>query len=160
MTTRTLAWDLHIDATTVLWRGRRLRVDITLVNRGAVAAIPDPRRLRPTLRDIQNQGLAVADITRLSGGALSVFRPVVPPGGSVKACLQFERLPPDRPPVSITIGEPDLWTLAVLLADPAEEHSGASLELSTDDPVARASSPVEVTFAPSASPDTSCLDMD
>lgn len=129
MMTETPPWTIRIDVTTALWRGRRLRVHVTLSNVGAAAAIPEPRRLRPTLRDVQGHALATAELMRLDGQALTIFRPVVPPGSSVQVCLQFERLPPDRAPFSITFGEPDTWLLSVpLVAPPTASPSTAHLE--------------------------------
>lgn len=132
MTTQTRPWTIRIDAATVLWRGRRLRVHVTLSNIGAAAAIPEPRRLRPTLRDVHGHALATAEVMRLEGQALTIFRPVVPPGSSVQVCLQFERLPPDRTPFSITFGELDTWLLSVpLVAPPAASPITAHFERET-----------------------------
>lgn len=81
---------------------------VALANRSSVASIPDARRLRPTLRDVHGHALAVSEIFRPDEGALTVFRPVVQPDGVVRICLQFERLPDDRAPASLTLGEETL----------------------------------------------------
>lgn len=98
-------WAIEIGTCTWLWSGRRLRMFATLINRTTVACIPEPRRLRPVVRDLHNNALASSDIYRPEAGRLIVFRPVVQPGEGVHVRFQFERLPNDRLPVSLTLGD-------------------------------------------------------
>lgn len=118
-------WRFRIDEAVEIWGGRRLRLQVTLFNLSPASSIPEPRRLKPTLRDVHNHALATSDVYRPDLAGLTVFRPVVPPGGSVEVCLQFERLPPDRVPDFLTFGEPDLWSVVLPVADSILQETSA-----------------------------------
>jgi hypothetical protein len=119
-------WDIRVDDWQAEWRGRRLRVLVTLTNRSSVASIPEPRRLRPTLRDAHNHALAVSDLYRADNGGLTVFRPVLQPEAAARIRLQFDRLPQDRPPSFLTFGEACGWFLPVVLTIPERTLDGRS----------------------------------
>lgn len=116
-------WDIRIVSCEPLWRGRRLRVRVRLTNRSGVAAIPEPHRLRPTLRDVRNHALATSDLFRPDEAGLIVFRPVIQPDCAAEIGLLFERLPDDRAPALLTFGDACGWSSPIALC------SGADLDL-------------------------------
>lgn len=120
-------WGFQILSCESLWRGRRLRVRVRLTNRSGVACIPEPHRLRPTLRDIQNHALATSDLFRPDDRQLIVFRPVIQPDCEVEVGLHFERLPDDRPPAVLTFGDACGWSAPIALPSGDEPMVSAAL---------------------------------